>query len=281
MRTNACLAAAALIAAVASPSARATLVLSDNYTAPNNPNTFDVNFNIAARQAGTLAPATYAATGNTQVGNPTMRTSANDGNYLLLAFGGTVSPQKSVGGANSQGGLNFSFNVAPDNDVNSDEWTAINLGLSQANQLAFVNANVPHFGILFRANGQIQAFDGSTVVSGAQVYGGINRGGTDNNFHFVQLRLTDPNDGNPLDGVGQTTIDVYSDEVVQGLVPIFTYTKTGGGYADGFFNLQAIGIGGVDDLTITNGVVPEPATVLALGAIAGVGAMGRRRRLVR
>jgi hypothetical protein len=256
--------------------ARAALLLSDNFTGDGNPNTFDVNFNLAGRQGGSLAPRAYSVTGNTQVGNvATMRTAPPDGNYLLMAFSGTVSPDHDFKNS-SAGGLDISFDVAPDNDVNTDEWTAINLGMPAANRSLFINQNIPHFGVLFRADGRIQAFDGPNVVSNEQLYGPPNQGGTNNNFHPVRLRLTDPTDGDPFNGVGQTTIDIFSSQVNGGATPIYSFTKTGGGYADGFMAFSSISIGGIDNLQITQ--VPEPVGMAALGLIGlAMAAVPRRR----
>ena len=87
------------------------------------------------------------------------------------------------------------YNGTPDN------WGCINLGLSQADQLANVNQGVPHFGILFRAAGTLQAFDGAGVVSPNPEPIYTSRGpGTTNH---IELVITDA-DGNPFDGSGDT-----------------------------------------------------------------------------
>ncbi|HSH16920.1 MAG TPA: immunoglobulin domain-containing protein, partial [Verrucomicrobiae bacterium] len=128
------------------------------------------------------------------------------------------------------------------------DWGCINIGASQANQLVNVNQAVPHFGILFRAAGTIQAFVGNAVVSPSPepVYTTNPRGVT----NHIELVLTDA-DGNPFDGVGDTKIEVF---VNGGDTSVYTHTVVGG-FADNYFNLQANGVSHFDNLTVTQ--LPE------------------------
>ena len=244
-------------------------LFTDNFYAPSNPDTNDVNFNLPARQGGTLVagggPISYTPAGNTQVGNNTG--GIDNGNYLLSAFGGNSAINHNFNGSDSAGGLSISFDFAPNSVGNGDTtvWESINLGFDFGNRNGGVNSGASHFGILFRSNGSIQAFDGGSSVSGAETWGT----GATNQLHHIELLITDPTDLNPFDGFGQTDIGVYADGLL-----IYSYSKGGGGYTDNFMNFQSTFIGGADNVMVAQ--VPEPGTfaLLALGGLA----MLRRRR---
>ncbi len=251
-------------------------LLTDNYYAPSNPDTMNLNFNLAARQGGALVadggPISYTRSGNQQVGNATG--GIDGGNYLLSAFNGTSAVDHNFNQADSQGGLLIAFDMAPNSVASGDTsvWTAISLGLSGANRNAFINTSPEHFGILFRSNGGLQAFDGSAVVSGAGDAWTATGLPVTNQLHHIELLLNDPTDGNPFDGVGQTDILVYADGL-----EVFSYSKAGG-YTDNFINFSSTNIGAVDNLLIAQ-VVPEPVSLALLGL--GIGSLSgylRRRR---
>lgn len=230
-----------------STAATQAVLLQDDYTGAGNPDTNNVNFNLANRQSGSIAPVTSVKVGNTQIGNGTL---GLGGNYQLLAFTGTVSPQQNFNNARSEGGMRISFDVNPDNNVNSDQWTAVNLGMAQADRHLFINNNLEHFGVLFRADGRIQAFDGATAVNSTAIWApGGNRGGS-GDFNNVHLEITDPTDDNPFDGVGQTDIAIFSSLVNGGTTSIFNFSKGGGGYSENFVHVTSLDIGGVDNLVI-------------------------------
>jgi hypothetical protein len=165
------------------------------------------------------------------------------------------------------------FDMVPNiNSVDTSVWTAINIGMSDADKNLFINQSPEHFGILFRDNGGIQAFDANTVVSGSETWTTTPYG--DNDLHRIELLLTDSTDGNPFDGVGQTEIEVFANGVF-----IYSYTKTGGGYSNNYINFDGNGIGGIDNLLIAR-VVPEPSTSI-LAALGLWGLIGFGRRLQR
>ena len=260
--------------AMAAPT-RAALLLSDNYTVPSNQN--DPNQALAGRQAGSLATLTYSTNGgNVQTGNTTTMRSGGDGNYLLLAFNGRASLDQDLNGPLSQGGLNISFDVSPELTVGSSDWSSVDLGEANANRFLGVNQNFAHFGIIFRANGLFQAFDGNTAVgAGPFIDPSVTPPGGQDSFATITLAMSDSTDGNPFDGAGQTTINAYSPLFSGGLVPFYSFTKTGGGYTDNYLTLSSTHIGGFDNLAISS--VPEP---MGLGTcvIGGIAVLGCRRR---
>jgi hypothetical protein len=244
-----------------------------------------LNSNLPARQGGTLVgmagggPVTYTSGGNVQVGNgPTGP--VDRGNYLLTAFGGAASPNHNFNGTDAgvipNGKLIVSFDMAPNlapntGDPNSTtEWGGISLGLAQANQTIFINNGAPHFGILFRGNGGIQAFDGGNDITGSGTAGSSARWYADdgvnnvtNQLHHFDLILSDP---------ALSTIDVYADGVL-----IDTFAKPGG-FSNGgnnYINLGSSRIAGFDNFQVAE--VPEPAALSALG-LAAIGLLARRGR---
>jgi hypothetical protein len=267
-------------------------LLTDNfYIGTNNGNPGGpalLNSNLPARQGGTIvsfagAPVMYSSAGNVQVGNgPTGP--VDRGNFLLTAFGGAASPNHNFKGVDAgaipNGKLLVSFDMAPNlnpdpNNVNNTtDWGGISLGLAQANQTVFINNGAPHFGILFRGNGGIQAFDGGNDITGSGTAGagarwyaedGVNN--VTNQLHHFDLFLSDPT---------LASIDVYVDGVL-----FDTFSKPGG-FSDGgnnYINLVGSHIAGFDNLQVAE--VPEPATLSALGLGAIALIARRRRRAVR
>jgi VCBS repeat-containing protein len=219
------------------------ILLSDNFIAPSNPNTNNINYNLSQRQGGTFAQTNWVGSGNTQVGNNTAN--IDSGNYLITAFSGTAAIDRNFNNANSQGGLKIAFDIAPNSTgVDSQNWGGISLGLSATDKNANINSAVTRFAILFQGNGGIYAIDGSTNVNGSY----SNWGGTGNNgtLHPFTIELTDPTDSNPFDGVGQTNIDVYANNSL-----IYHYVKGNGGYSQNYLNFTSSFISGVDNLVIS------------------------------
>lgn len=250
-----------------------TALLTDNFYAPGNPNSTNINTNIEARQGGLLAVGasnvTYTESGDHRIGSPAG--GIDNGNYLYVRSDGVsaVSPDQNFNGSLAEGGLLIAFDMVPQvDDVGSSDWTALNIGMSNADRGLFINQNLEHFGILFRDNGGIQAFDANAVVSSGELWTTDSYG--DNELHRVEMLLTDTTDGNPFNGSGQTEIEVF----VNGL-SVFNYVKGGGGYSENFINFDSNAPGGaIDNLLIAQ--LPEPSS-LSLLAIAGLATLRRRR----
>ncbi len=225
--------AGVLMAGAAVQAASPTVLLLDTFNAAT-PNINDLNTDLT-RQSGTLAPITYTMAGGPgNYGHQLQNMNAPD--QLLVADfpQSTSSLDHNFNGVTSAGGLVISFDLDSMPSVyggTSDNWGCLNLGMGQADQLANVNQGVSHFGILFRAAGTIQAFDGGAVVSGASepVYS-TRPPGTTNHIDIV---ITD-SDGNPFDGAGNTIIEVFANG---GPLPVYTFTKVGG-YANNYINVQ-------------------------------------------
>src|SRR5262249_53687357 len=163
------------------------------------PNTFDLNFNLAGRQTGDLAPVTYTPTGNVQVGNN--GEPHDTGNVLLCAFGGNGALDHNFNNLESAGGLTISFDLDPNSHVDhmdTTDWGAITLGSAQGDRSTFVVSGTPHFGILFRANGHIQAFDAGTVVTPDPEPNWAPDGNHSGEIHHFDIVCTDSGDGNPF-----------------------------------------------------------------------------------
>ena len=248
-------------------------LFTDNFRAPGNPDTFDLNFNNAARQGGSIVTTSgvksWVRAGNTQVGNSTGGVDA--GNYLLTAFGGTAALDHNFNGSASAGGLSVSFDMAPNSTAFGDttNWQAINIGQSAADKNSFVNAPVPHLGVLFRGNGLMEVWDGNTNVT--PVNPSYSPVSLTNQLTRIEMLFTDPGDQNPFDGVGQTDLALYVNGVLT-----YNFSKGGGGYADNFINFHNSHIGAVDNLVIAQ-IIPEPG-ITALAATAGALTLRRRRR---
>ena len=224
-------------------------LFTDNFYAPSNPNTADLNFNNAARQGGSVVQSggviPWVGVANAQVGNATGGIDA--GNYLLTAFGtGNAALNHNFNGAESAGGFSISFDLAPDIGAQAaGNWSAIALGQSAADKSGAVDGAHSHFGVRFRGNtGTLQAFDGATILTTPTepTWGST---GVTVQLHHFELLITDPVDSNPFDGIGETRIEVFADGISR-----YIFTKTGGGYAQNFLNFQSSHIGGIDNLVV-------------------------------
>ena len=252
--------------------ARGALLLKDTFDLTSaNPNTTDVNFQIAERQSGALAPVTYA-----KGLEPVFSQVGNSGSpfELLLAgraagFGGAVSldhdfvESPDIG---SSSVIEFDVNpvlICSGCNVTESSWVAVTFGSSSGSRNQFPQF-VDGMGILFRGNGQYAAFNaGQTVAADAFVQN------ADHLFHHIRITLTETNFGNPFSGIYPVIVRAFADGNVS---PFFTFVRTNG-FAHNYISLIAEGEGGggdgvvrhlVDNLTISLEPASRPELSVAL-----------------
>jgi hypothetical protein len=150
--------------------ASATVLFSDNFnigTGGNSDGNRNLNFDLADRQGGTLAPATYDGwsehyqVGNTgtDVGQPGGY-AAYGGGYVLVAYSGSFFSDLDVATISS-GPLTFEFDMFQPTGTSSD-WAAFSL--------RFPGDSSPmdqagEFGFLRRLNGGMQMFQSGTNIA--------------------------------------------------------------------------------------------------------------------
>jgi hypothetical protein len=131
----------------------------------------------------------------------------------------------------------------------------------------------------FGGNGDfIQIWNGSTLIDNLIPNPAGPGGG------FVELFVDDLSDGNPWDGVGSTTIDVYVNgvQLVGGVAGPWTIPSLTANYITLEGSDQKNGVGlathSFDNLTVYTEVVPEPSTfaLIGLGLVSTV--FARRRK---
>ncbi len=223
-------------------------LLTDNFYAPSNPSTSDLSFNLAARQGGSLVQSggtiPWVGVNTAQVGNTTG--GIDGGNYLYTAFGtGVAALNHNFNATDSAGGLSISFDLAPDVGAQGGgQSAAICFGQAAADKSGIITAAHPHFGVRFRGStGTLQAYDGSTNLTPSEPTWGSS--GVTTQLHHFEIRITDAIDSNPFNGAGETRIEIFADGISR-----YTFTKTGGGYAQNYLNFQSSHIGGLDNLVI-------------------------------
>lgn len=281
---------AAVLAAVSSQVTHAqyTPVFYDGYDTSAGSQDVNFEYNNGTRQGGVLSPLTYTQTPagpdyHHQVTGATLQLAGDPGFQYPM-----VSPNNNFKGAifgSQVVGTKISFSL----DLNtplSAQYTAAGISLGASSQLVNLEGDAAtHFGVKFVEDG---AFGGGNFI---QFYDGINL--VNNVLPFtaggagafgVDLFINDLADGNPWDGIGSTTIDLYVNNVF-----IAGYTKGGGGYTDNY--LTFVGERGFtspgltivthqfDNLLVYASPVPEPSSV----ALAGLGLAAlvafRRRRI--
>ncbi len=248
---------------------------------------FDINIE-PARQLGT--PVTY-------VGNPRPpATLANDyhqqiigpnapfGDRLLLAGDGAaglpspdptvgiamVSPNRNFKGLAPEGAIGtritVDFNVFANSNNTGRHLVHGGITIGASAPVTASAAAVPHFGVRMvedtfsvpPGGNYLQFYDGGTVVGNLVPH----TAGTGS--ISLDLRVSDPADGDPWDGAGSTKIEVYVNAAKVG-----QYEKTGGGYANNYITLEGspdfngfgLALHHIDNLAVWAGVTLTPLQV--------------------
>ncbi len=273
--------AAFLSATAASPSRGDTiLLLNDTFDSASE---IGLNQDLNTRQTGSLAPMNYGSTGNA------IYVSAGGDNMLWIIgqSDGTGAPTANSGvvwaGANfnqdpgAGGYVSISADIFPSaNDPGNSSW--LGFTIASGNMNSAPTANTPQLGAIFFGNSLFQAYDSSSYVTG------FNYNSNSAVAHRVEFRISDPTDGNPWNGSGQTDFALFVDGAAS---PLWSYTKSGGGFSNNYITFWANANAGqtlvnkVDNFNVTAvTAVPEPGTVTLVGtALFGLLAYARRKRM--
>ncbi|MEO7677787.1 MAG: PEP-CTERM sorting domain-containing protein [Verrucomicrobiota bacterium] len=266
--------------------AQYTAVWNDNFNTSMATNKTSFEFNNGTRQTGVIPPAGYSqlpgggSDYHILTGSQLLLTGDAVNQYTSIqpqySFRGTILGSQVAGKE-----ITFSMNL---NATTSANYTAAGISLGSAAGINLLDAATPHFGVKFVEDGAfgsgnfIQFYDGGTLVQNVLPFTAGGAGAFN-----VDLRIDDLADGNPWDGLGSTTIDLYVNSTF-----ISSFTKGGGGYTDNYLSLVGergftTGTGLVpatttfDDLTVFAAPVPEPTTITLVGlGLAGLLAFRRR-----
>jgi autotransporter-associated beta strand protein len=215
-------------------------LITDNFSTTGTPDTNNLNFNLANRQTGTAALQNWTGAGNVQTGNttPVTQPTGVNGDYLLLAFGGSATlAGMPLDSANAPGPVKINFDMFKGNSGDASEWTSFTL--RSAPNLGFPIAGSGEVGMLYRRNTGIQIFsNGGLVQDFASTSGGDSFG-----FYLADSAGT----GSPFAGNGTKLV------VTQGGGIISSFAlNTGMGSRYVTFGSAGGMIGGVDNVAVNN-----------------------------
>ena len=233
------------------------LLLADTFSVPGTTNANDLNFNLANRQTGTLAPCAWTPGGNVQVGNSGTfigQPPATGGDYLLLAGRTASLTGLPLSAANSPGPLLISFDMFKGAANTPDNWTSFTIRSSTD---GWPVAGSGEFGFLYRQNTGIQIFNNGGAIGGFT----STSGGASFAFYLTDSAGT----GSPFAGNGTKII------VTQGGSVLGTYTlNTGMGTSYISFGANAGVVGGVDNLFVGSPPALPVTTPVAIAATSAL-----------
>jgi hypothetical protein len=170
---------------------------------------------------------------------------------------GFVSAQRNFGGVFSQGGLTVEYDL----NAGLDAWGWMGVGQTAQEYIAGLAYGSPQLGVSIIAmhdtvNGQgsiYQVFqnDGAMIAGGA-----LPVSIEDQAFHHYKAVFTDPTDGNPFDGQGETDVAYYIQDGLGADQQIgATQVFAGGGLPSAVVTLQGLNeYSQWDNLTVTGNV---------------------------
>lgn len=274
--------AAFLCATAASPSHGDTiLLLKDTFDSASQ---IGLNQDLNTRQTGTLAPMNYGSTGEVYVspgGSNTMwLVGQSDAGGAPTSLNGVVWAGANFNQNPGAGGyISLSADIFPaSNSPGNTSWLGLTIASGNMNSSP-VN-NVSQLGAIFYGHSYFEAYDSGSFITGSTRSYNSNASVA----HHVEFRFSDPTDGNPWNGSGETAISLFVDGAVS---PLWSYTKTGGGYTNNQITFWANAnpsqtlIHQVDNLNVTSvTAVPEPGSLTIVGtAVFGLVAYARRKRM--
>jgi hypothetical protein len=239
------------------------LLFQDNFT--SSVTTTDMNLGVTdpTRQTGPINGVTYTDlvynssdgslgrlssgdvfSGYVYLGHPDLPagTLAMTGTYAAEPFP-QARLEQNFNGALANGGMKISFDLR----IDGPYWGGILIGADPGYIWGFTDQGLSSFGMQlgWYTDDTLSRYYGFDVRSGDNS-GFLNLGVDLRNgaLHHFDYVCSDPTDGNPFDGVGQTTIDCYLDGSA---TPFYSYTKTGGGYANNYISVVTLTNDPTDD----------------------------------
>ncbi|WP_193215153.1 PEP-CTERM sorting domain-containing protein [Luteolibacter marinus] len=251
-------------------SAPAVTLLTDDFTVSSNSQ--DVNQELAGRQTGTLATSTYTGYGTQhQVGNSTTDVGqpggAANSNFLLLAFNSSFHSDLNVATL-AAGPLTIEFDMYlrgtnPGGNPDDTNWGAFAL---RAAGEVWPIAGGDEFGMLVRANGGVQTFQGGNGALPSWDTPGLAMAD-----HWTFTFTNTAGTGSAFDGSG-SQVTVMNGATTLGTISLNQLNQSNLVFGFRNYNDRFIGI---DNLSVST--VPEPSGLLLLSAGAGLLTLRRRR----
>ena len=270
-----CMVAVAAIVAFSAVEAKAALLLTDDFTATGTPDPTDLNYNLAARQAGSAVGTVtlYDQQGSNEVGNTDFAANGSPydtGDFLLVEGGwGVVGLEHNFATEANVGDspLTIEFDMSP--VISSGSWTALDVGPYAPGFGDFVSGAVS-LGIAFELNGMAEVRSPGNVAHGKTDLGVTLAPGELG--HYVVTISGQSGSGSGFSSNGFQVTAQLNGGAVTTLYSSATALPSGG---LSFCGQQ----GAVDNLSVSADVIPEPGTfALLAAALLGLAAYAWRKR---